>query len=213
MIIDVFEQRLRAGSLTVAEVVARSAREGGFDLRHRGDIGIPTGELTVFQSAEKAREIARFDANGAYRPLKAAPTLMRGWCLRLDSPREALLALDYFYPGAFASWIRFCEGQVTPVPLRETAGRQSGMYRITQKVSDDQANELVGRFCNSSAGCLRTILWTIETGRPIRSLPGSKFNPASDQAGERTDVIPFLCVEACNLLVAELRKVVKAAKR
>ncbi len=213
MIIDAFEQRLRTGSLTVAQVVAQRTTDGAFELRHRADIGRPTAELTVFRSAEKAHEIARFDASGAYRPLKGAPTLVRGWCLLLDSPRDALQALDYLYPGAFASWIRFCAGQVIPVPLRETLGRQSGLYRVTQKATDDQANGLIGRFCSSSGGCLRTIVWTIEPGKSIRSLPDSKFDTAKDQAGDRTDSIPFLCVEACNLLVAELRKVVKAVKR
>ena len=44
----------------------------------------------------------------------------------------------------------------------------------------------------------------------LRLLPGTKFDPAYDQTGRGEVTMPLLCQEACNLLVAEARKVVKS---
>ena len=48
---------------------------------------------------------------------------------------------------------------------------------------------------------------------PSTGLPPEKFDPAHDQTGGRSGdegtMIPLLCQEACNLLVAEARAVVK----
>jgi hypothetical protein len=40
-------------------------------------------------------------------------------------------------------------------------------------------------------------------------LPPEKFDPRSDQTGGGEAVVPLLCQEACNLLVAEARDVVQ----
>src|SRR6202171_6005768 len=97
-------------------------------------------------------------------------------------------------------------------PLRETLDRQSGMYRIAAKISDEQADDLVGSFCRSNGGCLRTNLWKREAGGTVPSirLPPEKFDPAHDQTGSGNTTIPLLCQEACNLLVNECRKTVKS---
>jgi hypothetical protein len=181
-------------------------------------------KLAVETEAIAALEIVRYDEHGNYRPLKGAPNLRTGWELRLESVPEVRQAIDYFYPGAFSTWLAFNRGEVAPVDLRQTLTRQTGMYRVTQKLTGLQAEELAGRFCRSHSGCLRTILWTIDGKIPKKYLPGSKFDPKADQsegrrkeraedgrAGARPyrDAVPFLCVEACNLFVAEARKIVK----
>jgi hypothetical protein len=84
-------------------------------------------------------------------------------------------------------------------------------------------------FCRSNGGCLRTILWKRDQSGAIAStkLPKEKFDPTWDQVhaaygpgssafAEATAntgppaTVPLLCQEACNLLVAACRKVVKA---
>jgi sirohydrochlorin cobaltochelatase len=211
VILESFERTLQNGPITIGQVLVNRTSAGRFELHHR-DEPIDRPEIRqIFFAPQQARQIARFDAQGVYRPLKGAPTLVTGWLLRLETASEALEALDYLYPGAFATWLRFEKHQVNSVPLRETLRRQSGMYRVARKATREQADQLIGRFCSSTGGCLRTILWQIEPGVTISTLPGSKFDPAADQAGQQTHTTPFLCIEACNLLVAELRKVVKAA--
>ena len=107
-----------------------------------------------------------------------------------------------------AAWT---ENRLSTTPLRETLDRQSGMYRIAAKISDKQIDDVVGNFCKSDGGCLRTIVWKRDRqgAIPSTSLPPKKFDPGHDQTGRGQNAIPLLCQEPCNLLVAECRKVVK----
>ena len=212
-------ERALAAALTDAcyfgQILIRKAGENGFVLCHRDDQGFDG--LRLFQNPEDAIEISKFDDTGNYRPLKTAPNLSRGWQLAVVDLSDLRRALDYFYPGRLAALVAWKENRLKTTPLRQTLDRQSGMYRIAAKISDAQINGLVGDFCRSDGGCLRTILWKRnERGIiPSTKLPPEKFEPAHDQAlgpGPTTAaiaVIPLLCQEACNLLVAAARKVVK----
>ena len=168
-----------------------------------------------FTIPKTATVLALTDDAGMYRPLKAAPNLRRGWRLVLPDAPALRLALDLFYPARMGAWECYQQGTLAVTPLRETLGRQTGMYRVAGKLTDEQADTLVGRFCRSDGGCLRTILWPQDAaGTPASSrLPRAKFDPAVDQGGgpasPGADLIPLLCQEACNLLVAEARAVVK----
>ena len=190
---------------------------GGHELRHRDDAGCPPESLESHHDPEDAAALALYDDAGAYRPLKTAPNLRRGWRLVVADARALQLALGLFYPartGAFRLWQ---QGKLPVTPLRDTLNRQTGMYRVTGKITDEQADALVGRFCRSDGGCLRTILWKRDAAGAVPStqLPPEKFDPAYDQCGGATlagtDFVPLLCQEACNLLVAEARAVVKAS--
>ena len=189
---------------------------GSFVLSHRDD-EVRTG-LQTFRYGEDAVEIAKYDDAGNYRPLKTAPNLRHGWRLELATLPELKRALDYFYPGRLAVFLAWKTGHLQTTELRETLLRQSGMYRVAAKIVDEQINDVVGDFCRSDGGCLRTILWKRDRGGTISStkLPAEKFDPSHDQAaGPRSatpvtgGTIPLLCQEPCNLLVAECRKVVK----
>jgi hypothetical protein len=96
-------------------------------------------------------------------------------------------------------------------PLRETLERQTGMYRIAAQITEEQVDELVGEFCRSDGGCLRTIRWRRDRSgtTPSPRLPIQKFDPGYDQTGRAEPVMPLLCQEACNLLVAQARNVVQ----
>jgi len=201
-------------------------REGaGFVLSHRDDASL--NKLQRYRDAENAIEIAKYDDAGNYRPLKTAPNLRRGWRLELATIEELRRALDYFYPGRLAVFAAWKSDYLKTTALRETLDRQSGMYRVAAKISDPQINDLVADFCRSDSGCLRTILWKRDRNGVIAStkLPKEKFDPVYDQvmaacsrrpegdaraSHSEAATVPLLCQEACNLLVAECRKVVKA---
>jgi hypothetical protein len=228
MIEQLLQECLRGGPINLGELVVRQVEPVGFVLRHWQD-DESQRELTVENQSSAALEIVRYDEQGNYRALKGTPNLRTGWELRLESVPEVRQAIDYFYPGAFSTWLAFNRGEITPVDLRQTLTRQTGMYRVTQRISASEADELAGRFCQSHSGCLRTILWTIDGNMPAKYLPRSKFDPQVDQLGEccqkltkdgetgnrpgrlssESYRVPFLCVEACNLFVAEARKIVK----
>lgn len=200
----------RTGRFLFGQVLVRKTDAGGFVLSHLEDEG--RNELKALGIANEADEIAKYDDAGNYRPLKTAPNLQHGWRLELATLEELKRALDYFYPGRLAILAAWKTGQLRATPLRETLDRQSGMYRVAAKISDEEIENLVADFCRSDGGCLRTILWKRDHGGAMVStkLPKEKFDLLHDQTGHGECGIPLLCQEACNLLVAECRKVVKS---
>jgi sirohydrochlorin cobaltochelatase len=189
---------LAAGGNRIGELVILRR----YELRHYMDATLDG--MTEYTTPEAAREIALYDAAGNYRPLKTAPTLRRGWRLTLPDVKQVHAALDAFYPAMLAARVASHQGRLAITPLRDTLNRQSGMYAVTRKITDSQADSMIGSFCRTDGGCLKTILWQIGPGRPVTSLPPEKREPADD--GRR---MPLLCAEACNLLVARAREVVK----
>jgi sirohydrochlorin cobaltochelatase len=203
---------LAAGLQCIGQIAIESRENGSFALRHRDDA--ERSDLILHPDPEDALVLARFDDEQNYRPLKTAPNLRHGWQLVAQDLSGLRLALDFFYPGRLAALIAFEKQNLGTTPLRQTLERQSGMYRIAAQIDDDEADALVGNFCRSDGGCLRTILWrrNAEGAMASTRLPVEKFEPKYDQTGRGAPVIPLLCQEACNLLVAEARKTVQAGK-
>lgn len=217
---DAIEHALQAafarGLCYVGQIAISPSARGGFVLSHRDDK--ERADLHIVRDAEDAAELARFDDHGGYRPLKTAPNLRHGWRLEVKSFDDLMRALDHFYPARLAVFAAWQKKQLKTTTLRETLARQSGMYRVTAKISDAQLNDVIGDFCRSNGGCLRTILWRRDATGCVGStkLPGEKFDPAYDQTralgglpSAAGMMLPLLCQEACNLLVAECRKAVK----
>jgi len=219
-------EALLTGSFCFGQILVRKSGDR-FVLCHRDDE--PRNSLETFRNAEDAIEIAKYDDAGNYRSLKTAPNLRHGWRMQFRTSDDLKRALDNFYPGRLAVFVAWQSGQLRTTPLRETLDRQSGMYRIAAKISDAQIDDLMADFCRSNGGCLRTILWKRDQSGAIAStkLPKEKFDPTWDQvqaagrpgssafAKATADTaipatVPLLCQEACNLLVAACRKVVKA---
>jgi sirohydrochlorin cobaltochelatase len=208
---DPIEKTLAAAlsaNTAIGQISIQETESGGFVLCHRDD---PGAKPEIFRKPEDAIEIARYDDTRNYRPLKTAPNLRHGWRLEVVDLTELRRALDYFYPGRLEMLQASNENRLGTTALRETLDRQSGMYRVAAKISDKQIDDLVGGFCRSDGGCLRTILWKRNANGDVPStkLPSEKFNPAHDQTGRGEDAIPLLCQESCALLVNECRKIVK----
>lgn len=201
---------LAKGLRCIGQIAIEPGNDGNFVLRHREDAG--RNDLTSASSADEAATLARFDDGGNYRALKTAPNLRHGWKLRLKNLADLRLALDLFYPGRLAAFLAFERNELTTTALRGTLERQTGMYRIAAQIRDEQVDKLVGEFCRSDGGCLRTILWRRDAVGTVPSsrLPPDKFDPQHDQTGRTEPVIPLLCQEACNLLIAEARNIVQA---
>jgi sirohydrochlorin cobaltochelatase len=209
----VLSEWIAAGARGIGQIEIRS-EAAGFCLTHLDDAA--RDDLELHCSPDDAVKLAKFDDAGNYRPLKTAPNLRHGWRMELPDLDALGEALDFFYPGRLAALAAWEENRLATAPLRETLGRQSGIYRVAAKISDGEIDALVGRFCRSlggEPGCLRTILWARDGSgaRPSLRLPLDKFIAPIDQTGRGETRMPLLCQEACNLLVAEARAVVKAA--
>ena len=203
-----------AAPFSVGQILVQKKEGAAFVLTHRDDASL--NQPQVYRDAEDAIGIAKCDDAGNYRPLKTAPNLRHGWRLELATVEKLRRALDYFYPSRIAVFAAWKSGHLKTTALRETLNRQSGMYRVAARISDPQINDLVANFCRSDSGCLRSILWKRDRNGGIAStkLPKEKFDPGYAQAtaeprSSPAATIPLLCQEACNLLVAECRKVVK----
>jgi sirohydrochlorin cobaltochelatase len=125
-----------------------------------------TSRLEAFKDPHDAIEIARYDDAGKYRPLKTAPNLRHGWRLQLDGAKEAVLALDFLYPAALGTALLQVQARLAPVDLRRTLARQTGLYAVVRKITDEQAESVIVKTCNHENGCLRHILWSIAPTRP-----------------------------------------------
>jgi sirohydrochlorin cobaltochelatase len=201
---------LDQGVRRIGQISIEPRDDGTFALTHREDMA--RDDLVLYHQIEDASQLARFDDNENYRPLKTAPNLRHGWRLLLPNLSALTVALDFFYPGRLAAVLAWEAGALTTTSWRDTLNRQTGMYKIAATISDENSAKLIGSFCRSNGGCLRTILWPFEgdtaTASPL--LPCQKFEVTHDQTGAGESTIPLICQEACNLLVAEARKVAKS---
>lgn len=189
---------------TFGQVRVNPQTAGGWVLHHVDD-ATPTAAQS-FDDPASAREIALHDDTGNFRALKTAPSLKHGWSLRLQSDQDLDLALECFYPGAPGLWRHFKSGALKPVPLRETLGRQTGMYRFANTISDDDAERMIACECDAKNKCLRRITWKLTDSEPIASLSPDKL-PLKDSAKDNPLLI---CVEACTHLVSAAREISKA---
>lgn len=193
---------LKEGCDSIGEIAIITHADGSFTLCHVADRG--KDGLEPHHEAESARSIAQYDVNGAFRPLHTAPTLKRGWRLDLATLDEVRLALDFFYPAALGM-AHALEERSRPdaVPLREVLGRQTGMYRFTNTITDEQAHSMVGRTC-AHENCLRRILWPLTTAQPMANEAAAKTRP-----NHQANAIPLLCIEACTHIVSAARKIAR----
>jgi hypothetical protein len=160
----------------------------GYKLRHTADRDAAVETLQLLKM-EDLRAWAQSADGGLFRPLKSAPNLRRGWRVIAPDGPSLGLCLHHLYPGAVADWYA-AQGETPPVTsYREFAGRQTGMYRLTTKLSDPVAGAVV-RACCHRDGCLKRRLWTV--------------GQLSPDAPEAKSLIP--CLEPCALLLEFARK-------
>ena len=176
--------------LTMAEVRVRRL-ERGYELRHVADADRDANSLRLAKVSD-ARALAQLTASGAFRPLKSAPNLQSGWRIVSSDDGELGAALNQLYPGAIADWYAVQQANPPVTNFREFTQRQSGMYRITTKLDDSQA-ERVARACCAGAFCLKRRLWTAGALGP---------DATSDKS-----VIP--CLEPCAVLLEFARKAMR----
>ncbi len=177
------------GGRAFGQVVVRPLSGGGYAVRHAEDAG--REDLVTRDDPRAAREISKLTESGEYRPLKSSPNLRRGWELRLSGVGELATAMNYLYPAAIVHWHLYREGTLRTTSYRETAARQSGIYKRIQRLSDRGVQD-AARACCEDAVCLKRTLWDVDDETPLEMERGE---------GE----IP--CPEPCSVFVSFARRV------
>jgi sirohydrochlorin cobaltochelatase len=200
---------LDEGRDVIGQILIRRQGES-FSLCHLEDEN--SSGLQAHATVEAARELARHNESGAFRPIKTAPDLRRGWQLNLTGLENLLLALEFFYPAAVGLAQAEEAGTLRTVPLRNLLARQTGMYRFANNITDEQACEIIGSKCRTSTHCLRRIVFGLNEGQ---SFHGAAIEKLSSAAGgvpkglNEKRAIPLLCMEACNHIVSTARSVAR----
>jgi hypothetical protein len=162
-----------------------------FELRHHRDACEPDTALRAVQCNELP-VLAQCTESGQFRPLKSAPNLRQGWRLVVASPRELERALETLHPGGLADWFAARSSKPPVTNYREFMGRQTGMYRITQRLTDAQAGGVIRATC-AARFCVKRRLWSVDGLDP-------------DPAGAKS-LVP--CLEPCALLLEVARRAMR----
>ena len=161
---------------------------GGYELRHRDDLTDAPGRLDELGGAADARDVARHDDCGRYRPLKGAPSLRAGWRLAGLDAAELVDAVGHIYPASVTNWYRERTGTLDVTHFRSTAERQTGIYAEVAALDADEVENVASALC---AGCTKRREWDEREGEGLDTPRGE---------GE----IP--CREPCSFLVAAARE-------
>ena len=178
----------------LAQVSIRPVAGGRWELRHHDDATTETATLKSCAVTE-LQSLAQTTAGGAFRPLKAAPNLRRGWRAEAATAAELESALRQLYPGALADWYAVASGKAEPTHYREYTNRQTGMYRITTMLDDAEAAQVI-EVCCGKQFCLKRRLWTSEGLAP--------------DAVEGKSMIP--CLEPCAVWLEFARKAMRISQ-
>lgn len=158
-----------------------------YALCHENDAG--SEGLETHDDPLEAREIAKYDDDGRYRPLKTAPTLRTGWEFTGLSGRELLRTVDFLYPATVHNWHLERQEELDVSHWRETAQRQTGIYDLIEELDGEELEWLTEACCVDSQ-CLKRRQWDESDAEPLDTPRGDGVFP---------------CREPCSVVVAAAR--------
>ncbi|WP_335999443.1 DR2241 family protein [Halorientalis halophila] len=165
-----------------------------YEVRHVDDVDAPVGDLERHEDPLDARELAKRDDRGRYRPLKTAPTLRDGWVFADLDPGELVSTVDFVYPATVVNWHREREGDLDVDHWTETMGRQSGIYGVIETWNRQEGHEhvnWVAEACCDDSQCLKRREW--------------EYDDETDLDVDGGDGA-FPCREPCSLVVSAARQ-------
>jgi hypothetical protein len=177
------------GQLRVGVALETDGRRR-YELRHEADADRDASELETYDDPLAARELAKTDDRGRYRPLKTAPSLQTGWIYADLGATDLVETVGQLYPATIQNWYREREGELDVTHWRETAERQTGIYGIVEELEPRQV-DWVARSCCVDSQCLKRREWDEDADTPLEA-------PRGD--GQ------FPCREPCSLVVAAARR-------
>jgi hypothetical protein len=165
-----------------------------YELRHEDDADADVETLETHDKPRSARQLAKHDDRGRYRPLKTAPTLQSGWVFPDLGPAALVETVDFLYPATIANWHREREGELDVTHWDENTERQTGIYGLLETWNRQEGHEHVNRVaeaCCVDSRCLKRREWEYSEDEDL-DVPGGE--------GE------FPCREPCSLVHAAARQ-------
>ena len=189
---EAFLSWIRAGkgsARSFLQTVVRCSGEGGYELRHARDRYLPSTELETIEDLSRVLGLTRLAPDGAYRPLRSAPDLVRGWRIAGLADGELWEVYGDLYPAAPVHWHLHREGRLRITPFRELASSQTGVYAEVGRRSDAEIGALVGSIC-SAEHCLREPVWWREAAEPTLASNRSTAYRGTSSGGGRRESSP-----------------------
>lgn len=148
-----------------AEVAVEQVGQELWWLYHVRDGSADWESLQSLTVAE-LREWGDRTKDGGFRALRSAPNLRRGWRCEVSGLASLEDALNRLYPGSVADWWAWEKnGAAATTGFREFVGRQTGMYRAAQGLSQQGAEDMVLACCGW-AFCTKWRAWTVDSLGP-----------------------------------------------
>jgi hypothetical protein len=184
------------GQLHLHATLGESGRRR-YRVRHVEDADAAAGDLDTHGDPLDARDIAKCDDDGQYRPLKTAPTLRTGWEFTDLTAAQLLEAVDFIYPATVANWHRERAGELDVTHWRETAARQTGIYGVVETWDRNEGHDHVNRLaetCCVDSQCIKRREW--------------EYDDETDLDVDGGDGA-FPCREPCSLVISAARRFVR----
>ena len=170
--------------------LALTAHDSGYDVRHKDNTGVPTEELEDYDDPTEAREIAKFDDEGEYRPMNGETTLPTGWVFPSLGAEGLAEVVRHVYPASLENRYLEANDALDVTHWNETSERQTGIYADVEELRGEHLQCATEAFCASR--CVKRREWEESEDETIDS----------ESEGE------FPCREACSLFVVGAREFV-----
>lgn len=161
-----------------------------YELRHVDDADRDHHALRTYSDPVDARQLAKYDDDGRYRPLSTAPSLQTGWVFPQLRPTELVQAVDFFYPATIPNWYRERAETLDVTHWADATQRQTGIYEVTSELTG-RAVDWVAEACCVDSQCLKRREWDERADRPLTVPRGTGAFP---------------CREPCSVVIAAARK-------
>jgi hypothetical protein len=165
-----------------------------YEVRHVADADADAAALDSHDDPLDARQIAKTDETGRYRPLKTAPSLARGWLFDDLDWRGVAQTVESFYPATVANWYREQRGELDVDHWRDTVTRMTGIYGVVRTWDRGEGYEhvnWVAEACCDDSQCLKRREW--------------QYDDETDLDVDGGDG-QFPCREPCSVVVTAARK-------
>ncbi|QZP38678.1 DR2241 family protein [Halobaculum magnesiiphilum] len=190
MVTEWGQLRIEATLADAGDGVGSADGSRRYDVRHVDDADRAVEELETYDDPLDARELAKHDDDGMYRPLKTGTNMPTGWAFHDLDWRDAVETVETLYPATVANWYRERQGRLDIDHWTDTTDRQTGIYGVVSELPREAVEWVAEAACDDSQ-CVKRREWQYDEGDELAADGGTGAFP---------------CREPCSLVIAAARK-------